>query len=208
MLQAKLTGSGQVVDAAMVDGSALLMAMTYGYLSDGRWTDERGMNHLDGNAPWYRTYRCADDRHMAVGCIEPPFYADLLRVLDLADDPDFKDQNDRSTWPAMHRRLEASFATRARDAWVEAFEGSLACATAVLSMRESIEHPHNLARRTFSQGADGSVQPTPGPRFAGTPAGPPKPAPVPGAHTREVLTDIGVSNALVDELYELGVISG
>jgi alpha-methylacyl-CoA racemase len=208
VLQARASGTGQVVDAAMIDGSALLMAMTYGYLNTGRWTDERGTNRLDGGAPWYRTYRCADGGYMAVGCIEPQFYADLLRILDLTDDADFAAQNDVAAWPVMHRRLEQLFAIRARDEWAALFQGSQACATAVLSMHEAAAHPHNVARSTFVRSPNGAVQPMPGPRFTVTPAGAPRPAPAAGAHTREVLADAGVSPAIADELYDLGVIGG
>jgi alpha-methylacyl-CoA racemase len=206
ILQAKMSGVGQVVDAAMVDGSALLMSMVYGYLGDGRWTDERGVNHLDGGAPWYRTYRCADGRHVAVGCIEPQFYADLLRVLRLTEDSEFQSQSNRGRWPAMHQRLEDLFATRGRDEWAALFEGSQACVTPVLAMHEAADHPHNRARSTFAAEA-GAIQPLPAPRFAGTPAGVPSPAPAAGRDTRAVLQWLGTDAGTLDELFQLGVVS-
>jgi alpha-methylacyl-CoA racemase len=206
ILRAKMSGAGQVVDAAMTDGSALLMAMAYGYLGDGRWTDQRGVNHLDGGAPWYRTYRCADGRHIAVGCIEPQFYTDFLRVLGLADDPGFQSQNDRQRWPLMHQRLEELFATRDRDDWAALFEGTQACVTPVLSMQEAPGHPHNRARSTFTT-VEGATQPMPAPRFAATPAGHPGPAPSSGADTRAVLQGLGFGPGTLDELLQAGVVS-
>jgi alpha-methylacyl-CoA racemase len=206
MLQAKLTGRGQVVDAAMVDGSALLMAMTYGFLGDGRWTDERGVNRLDGGAPWYRVYRCADERHIAVGCVEPQFFAEFLRVLGLSDDPAFAHQNDPSDWPEMHRRLDQLFATRTRNEWTDVFNDSEACVTPVLSMHEAVEHPHNKERSTFRR--DGQViHPMPGPRFSTTPSSTPRPAPSPGADTRAVLNELGLDPKSVDELVRTGIVN-
>jgi alpha-methylacyl-CoA racemase len=207
ILQARMSGVGQVVDAAMVDGSALLMAMTYGYLGDGRWEDVRGVNHLDGNAPWYRTYRCADDRHVAVGCIEPRFYTDFLRVLELTDDPDFQFPNDRGRWPTMHRRLGELFATRGRDDWAALFEKSQACVTPVLSMREAADHPHNRHRSTFAADDSGAIQPMPGPRFTSTPSRPPRPAPTPGRDTRTVLEELGIDADTMAGLFRTGVVS-
>ncbi|MDV7088324.1 CoA transferase [Rhodococcus sp. IEGM 248] len=207
LVQAKMSGTGQVVDAAMVDGSALLMAMTYGFLGQGRWQDQRGVNRLDGGAPWYRVYRCADDEHLAVGCVEPQFYANLLRVLGLVDDPEFARQNDVEVWPLMHKRLEELFLTRPRDAWARLFDGQEACVTPVLSMREALEHPHNLARRTFTRDESGIPQPMPGPRFSMTPPAHPRPAPTVGAQTREVLVDSGLDSTAIDELLRAGVIS-
>jgi alpha-methylacyl-CoA racemase len=206
ILQAKMTGVGQVVDAAMVDGSALLMGMVYGYLGDGRWTDERGVNHLDGGAPWYRTYRCADGRHVAVGCIEPQFYADFLRVLGLTGDPDFRVQNDRDHWPTMHHRLEQLFAARSRDDWAERFEGSQACVTPVLSMREAVDHPHHRQRSTFSTDGSGAIQPMPGPRFMTTPPGRPHPAPPPGRDTKMVLEELGIDADTLADLIRTGIV--
>ncbi|GGO95444.1 CaiB/BaiF CoA transferase family protein [Wenjunlia tyrosinilytica] len=193
ILRARTGGEGQVVDAAMVDGTALLLSMAFGFLSNGMWTDERGTNFLDGAAPYYRVYRCSDGRHVAVGCIEARFWADLLRVLELEGDPDFAEQNDRQRWPVMHRRLEKVFAARPRDEWAGVFEGSQACVTPVLSLNEAAAHPHNTARGTYRPGPTGIVQPMPAPRFAGTPAPPPRAAPAPGEHTAEVLAEAGLT---------------
>jgi alpha-methylacyl-CoA racemase len=205
MLQVRLTGRGQVVDAAMVDGSALLMSMTYGFLVEGRWADERGVNRLDGGAPWYRVYRSADDRHVAVGCVEPQFFAEFLRVLGLADDPAFARQNDPAGWPEMHRRLEQIFATRTRDEWSDTFKESEACVTPVLSMREAVEHPHNRERSMFWRDAD-VIHPMPGPRFSATPSSTPRRAPSAGADTKGVLDELGLDSESVDELVRTGVV--
>jgi alpha-methylacyl-CoA racemase len=200
LLSARTTGQGQVVDASMVDGSALLLAMTYGFLSQGGWTDDRGVNLLDGGAPFYRTYRCADDRHVALGALEPQFYAALVRVLGLADDPDFAAQHDRSRWPVMSSRLREIFGARTRDEWAEVFAGQGACVTPVLSLTEATTHPHNVARSTYLAGP----APAPAPRFAGTPAADPVPPPVVGADTRDLLAAAGVAG--IDDLYARGVL--
>jgi alpha-methylacyl-CoA racemase len=207
IVQARASGQGQVIDAAMIDGSALLMAMAYGLLGQDRWQDERGANRLDGSAPWYRTYRCADGRHVAVGCVEAQFYADLLRILALSDDPDFAQQNDPRVWPRMHRRLEELFGTRSRDEWAASFAGTEACVTPVLSMHEAVGDPHNVARRTFTIDAQGTPQPMPAPRFMLTPAAPPRPAPRAGAQTRAILAGLGLDDTAVDQLIAAGAVS-
>jgi alpha-methylacyl-CoA racemase len=207
LIHARATGAGQVVDAAMTDGTAIQLAGTFGLLARGRWTDRRGANVLDGAAPFYRSYRCADDRHIAVGCIEPPFYAELLRVLELAGDPLFARQYDESAWPAMSARLEEVFAARPRDAWTVAFAGQEACVTPVLSLAEAASHPHNVARRTYAVDDSGAVHPGPAPRFLSTPASPPTPAPIIGADTDDVLADAGLDPAEIAELRRQGVVA-
>jgi alpha-methylacyl-CoA racemase len=205
VVSARTSGRGQVVDAAMIDGSAALMAMLHGYLAEGRWVDERGVNHLDGGAPYYRTYRCSDGRHVAVGCIEPQFYAALLDVLDLADDPDFAAQDDRSTWPTMVARLSQTFASRPRDEWAEAFAASSACVTPVLSIGEAPLHPHHVERQTYVGLGSGHMA-RPVPRFAGTPAGDPRAAPVVGSDGRELLAELGLTDAEIRQHVESGVV--
>ena len=135
------TGEGQVVDAAMTDGTAIMLGIVHGLLARGLWTDRRGVNLLDGGAPFYRTYRCADGRHVAVGSLEPEFYAALLRVLDLTDDSGFAHQHDPAAWPAMAARLTDIFVTRTRDEWAAAFAGQGACVTAVLEPRRGRRTP-------------------------------------------------------------------
>lgn len=161
------TGTGQVVDAAMVDGVSYLMTMVWGWYSAGRWRDERGVNLLDGGAPFYTTYECADGRHVAVGALEPQFYRELVDRLGLADLPP---RDDPANWPQLRRVLAASFAARTRDEWAEHFAGSDACVTPVLSLAEAPDDPHLRARATLRRDPAG-VSPAAAPRFSRTPAG-------------------------------------
>jgi alpha-methylacyl-CoA racemase len=172
LLSARTTGRGAVVDAAMTDGSALLGSLFHALLGRGLWSDRRGANLLDGGAPFYRCYACKDGKFVAVGALEPRFYAALLNGLELPADE--APQYDFAGWPALHLRLEALFATRDRDDWADRFAGTEACVTPVLDMTEAREHPHNLARHTFRDGA-----PQPAPRFDGA-AAEPEPARVIG----------------------------
>ena len=167
MLEARASGRGQVVDAAMTDGAALLGAMMYGLRAHGSWSAARGANLLDGGAPFYATYACADGRFIAIGAIEPQFYARLLALAG-ASDQAFERQWDSGDWPALKDRFAALFATRTRDAWCALLEGTDACFAPVLDMDEAPRHPHNAARRTFVE-VDGVTQPAPAPRFSRTP---------------------------------------
>jgi len=207
LLNSRATGQGQVVDAAMTDGTALLLAMTYGFLAHGRWQDRPASNLLDGGAPFYTVYRCADDRHVSVGSIEPQFYASLLRVLGLSEDPLFARQFDRAAWPAMRDRLAGLFRSRERDEWAARFDGQGACVTPVLSLTEAPEHPHNAARGTYLPGPGGGIQPAPAPRFSGTPAATPVEAPLAGADTRAVLRDCGLPDEQLTDLFARGVLA-
>jgi len=174
LLEAKATGRGRTVDAAMTDGSALLTSLFHALGARGLWSEARGANLLDGGAPFYRCYACRDGRFVAVGALEPQFYAALLTGLDIpaAEAPQF----DTGAWPALHARLTAVFATRDRDDWAIHFEGSDACVTPVLTLAEAPRHPHNAARGTFVD--QGVVQPAPAPRFDGeAPSPAPQPAP-------------------------------
>ena len=206
LLRVARGGAGQVVDAAMTDGSALLMSMAYGFLGMGAWQDGRGANLLDGGAPFYGVYRCADGGHVALGSLEPPFYAALLAGLGLADDPDFAVQHDRGRWPAMRAKLGTAFAAADRDHWAEHFAGTPACVTPVLSLTEAPQHPHNVARSTFVPGPGGAPMPAPAPRFSGTPAGEPRDAPVTGADTDELLAEAGLPAEEIAALRAQGVI--
>ncbi|MER5951879.1 CaiB/BaiF CoA-transferase family protein [Streptomyces sp. NPDC001904] len=199
LLGARATGKGQVVDAAMTDGTAIQLALIHGLMAVGRWTDKRASNLFDGAAPFYRTYRTADGGHMAVGSVEPQFYAALLDVLGLREDPLFARQLDQAAWPAMGERLAEIFAGRTREQWTEAFDGTQACVTPVYGLTEAASHPHNVARGTYYTD-DGVLQPAPAPRFLGTPAGTPRRAPVVGTHTRDVLAEAGLDAAAVDAL--------
>ena len=206
LLRVARGGGGQVVDAAMTDGSALLLAMVYGFLGQGGWRDERGVNLLDGGAPYYGVYRCADGGHVAVGALEPQFYAALLDGLGLAGDPDFADRHDRDRWPAMRGKLAAAFAGADRDHWARHFAGTDACVTPVLSLTEAPQHPHNLARGTYRTGPGGAAEPAPAPRFSGTPAAGPGDAPVVGADTDRLLLAAGLEAETVDALRRKGIL--
>ena len=204
ILGARVTGSGQVVDAAMVDGAAALMTMTYTLRAAGIWQDERGTNLLDTGAHFYEVYECADGGYFGVGAIEPQFYAELMRLLGLGDE-DLSTQMDRTTWPAMKERFAAIFASKTRDEWEAVFAGTDACAAPVLSPAEAPDHPHNKVRGTFTEVA-GVVQPAPAPRFLATPGEIRRPPPHPGQHGDEALADWGLSDRQVADLRSSGAI--
>jgi crotonobetainyl-CoA:carnitine CoA-transferase CaiB-like acyl-CoA transferase len=178
LLERERSGAGQVVDAAMVDGSALLTTFLHGMLEAGAWSAPRGHNLLDGGAPFYDTYRTADGGFMAVGALEPPFYAELLAGLGLTEDPDLPAQGDRTGWETLRRRFAERFAQRTRDEWTTVFSELDACVAPVLSPLEAHGHPQNRARGTFVD-VGGVRQPAPAPRFGRTPAAAPAPAPDP-----------------------------
>ncbi|MFF8633347.1 CaiB/BaiF CoA transferase family protein [Streptomyces pilosus] len=183
---ARANGAGQVVDAAVVDGTAHLSAMIHGMLAAGAWQDRRGANLLDGGCPYYGTYATADGRHMAVGALEPRFYAEFLRLLDLGDLTGA--HPDPARWPELRERVTARFKTRTRDEWTAVFEGSDACVAPVLSLGEAPHHPHLAARGTFTDHG-GITQPAPAPRFSATPAGIRTGPALPGAGADEVARD-------------------
>jgi alpha-methylacyl-CoA racemase len=183
------SGRGQVVDAAMVDGSALLMSMVYEDRARGAWTDERGTNYLDTGAPWYDVYECSDGRHVAVGCIEPQFYAAFLAGTGL-DGEELPGQWDRDGWPRLRERFAEVLRTRTRDEWAAVFEGQDACVTPVLAPGEAPEHPHVRARATLTS-HDGRLVPGPAPRFDRTPGGVTRGRPLPDAE--EALKDWGLA---------------
>jgi alpha-methylacyl-CoA racemase len=198
LLERERSGRGQVVDAAMVDGAALLATFIYGLRAAGAWRDERGSNLLDGGAPFYDTYQTADGKFVAVGALEPKFYAELLARLGL-DPAGLPGQLDRDGWPALRAAIGARFAERTQDQWAEAFAGSDACVVPVLSMADAPGHPHNAARGTFTEVA-GVTQPAPAPRFSRTPAGQPAPPPPPGGDTSAILAELGYSPAEITAL--------
>jgi alpha-methylacyl-CoA racemase len=189
LLERERSGRGQVVDAAMVDGSALLATFIHGLRAVGGWQDQRGSNLLDGGAPFYDTYPTADGKFVAVGALEPPFYAALLRGLGL-DPAELPGQLDRSGWPVLRDRIGAAFAGRTQAEWVAVFAGTDACVAPVLGLGEAPGHPHNVARRTFIE-VGGVRQPAPAPRFSRTPGATPAPPPPPGRDTDEVLAELG-----------------
>ena len=201
VLSARTTGVGQVVDAAMVDGSASLLAMTHSFLNAGFWHEERGVNILDTGAHFYEVYETKDERYVAVGAIEAKFYDELVRTLGLKND-DLPPQMDRSRWPEMKATFAATFATKTRDEWTAIFADIDACVTPVLSPREAAAHPYNTARAVFETGE--VVQPRPAPRFSKTPAQIGIAPHAAGSGTREGLEQWGISAARQDELREQG----
>jgi alpha-methylacyl-CoA racemase len=203
LFEARVSGKGQVVDAAMIDGASLLTTMFWGMRAAGRWSDERGTNVLDTGAPWYDTYATKDREFVAIGAIEPKFYAELLQRLGLAGEA-LPDQNDRDGWPALRARFADVFRTRTRDEWSAIFEGSDACFAPILSFREAAEHPHALAREAHV--TIGNVrQPAPAPRFSRTPGGVHRAPPERGALGREALRDWGFNADEIERLASLGV---
>lgn len=187
--EAKSSGRGQVVDAAMVDGSTSLMAMIYGLFAAGYWKDERGSNRLDSGAPWYDVYETKDGRHVAVGCTEASFFRNTLRLLGLREE-DFGGQHDRDGWPKMKEAFARAFRSRTRDEWCAVFEGTETCFSPVLSLAEAPHHPHQVARGNFVECA-GVVQPAPAPRFSRSRPAVQGPPPQAGEHTMQVLEDWG-----------------
>ncbi|GHF26802.1 CoA transferase [Streptomyces mashuensis] len=183
---ARATGTGQVVDAAIVDGTAHLTAMLHGMLAAGRWQDRRGANLLDGGAPFYGTYETADGGHMAVGALEPQFYAEFVRLLGIGEP--LPPREDPARWGELRRLVAERFATRSRAEWTEVFESTDACVAPVLTLGEAPGHPHLAARGTFTEHG-GITQPAPAPRFSATPAAVRRPPAPPGAHTAEVAHD-------------------
>ena len=202
LLERTTSGKGQVVDAAMVDGVTSLLAMTYGFRAAGGWQDERGSNLLDGGAPFYDTYQCSDGRYVAIGALEPQFWALVVQTLGLQDLPD---QYDQAGWPVLRERLAEAFARRTRDQWAAVFDDLDACVSPVLELGEAPGHPHLTARGTVVD-IDGVQQPAPAPRFSRTPGEIGRPAGEPGEHTRESLRDWGFGADELTALERGGVI--
>jgi alpha-methylacyl-CoA racemase len=198
------SGLGQVVDAAMVDGSALLTSFLYGMRATGGWRDERGSNLLDGGAPFYDTYVTADGGHMAVGALEPQFYAALLHGLELTD-AGLPVQHDRAGWPVLRQRFAETFASRTRAEWEQVFEGTDACVSPVLTLAEAPVHPHAVSRNAFVE-VGGLSQPAPAPRFGRSAAGLPSAPPRPGADTDAVLAGLGLTGPEIAVLRSRGVV--
>lgn len=197
LFEAQRSGKGQVIDAAMTDGTSLLAAMMYGLKAAGAWSNQRGENLLDGGAHFYDTYACADGKFVSVGAIEPQFYALLLERCGIAD-PGFEAQNDTARWPVLKLRMADVFRTRTRDEWCALLEGTDACFAPVLDWDEAPQHPHNLAREAFVS-IDGVLQPAPAPRFSRTPAGVPT-GPGGGITGEAALRDWGVSPETIASL--------
>jgi alpha-methylacyl-CoA racemase len=205
ILNAQRTGEGQVVDAAMVDGSAVLMMMFHAFRAMGIWEDQRGSNMLDTGAHYYDVYETADGKYVSIGSIEPQFYAELLRLTGLEGEA-LPSQHDKGQWPAMKDRLTAIFKAKTRDEWCTLMEGTDVCFAPVLSMAEAPEHPHNVHRNTFLE-LDGVVQPAPAPRFSVTPVSVQRPPSHAGQHTDEVLLEWGLDADRVAKLRDAGAVA-
>ena len=199
LVERQRSGTGQVVDASIVDGTVALLAMLLAMVEAGQWRQERGTNLLDGGAPFYCIYECSDGGHVAVGALEERFYSTLVEGLGL-DPLRLPDRDDPANWPALRNLFAARFSERERDEWARAFEATDACVTPVLSVAEAVRHPHLAQRNTFSQG-----QPAPAPRFSRSGTAAPRPEPRVGADTRSLLAiECGLSPEEIDGLINTG----
>ena len=205
LLEAQRSGKGQVFDAAMMDGAALLFGSLFGMHAAGHWADQRGVNLLDSGAPFYDVYETSDGKFVAVGAIEPQFYALLLEKTGLAGEK-LPHQMDRQAWPAMKQRLAAVFRIKTRDEWCGIMEGTDVCFAPVLSIGEAPAHPHARARGAYVD-VGGVAQPAPAPRFDRTPAAPPSTAPTRGGHTEDVLAECGFDAGQIKALFEADVVA-
>ena len=206
LLESQRSGKGQVVDTAMVDGTAILMSMFWGMKQAGVYDEDRpGTNLLDTGAHFYDAYRTKDGKYVSFGSIEPQFYAEMLQKLGLENDPEFARQMDKSAWPNLKKRMREIIAGRTRDEWNAIFEMSDVCYAPVLTMSEAAQHPHNVARNAFLD-IDGLKQPAPAPRFSRTVPATPTPGAHPGQNTREVLTAWGLPAGEVDALIDKGAV--
>jgi alpha-methylacyl-CoA racemase len=207
LLEAQRSGTGQVVDTAMVDGAAVLMSMFWAFKSIGMFDENaRGTNLLDTGAHFYDVFRCADGQYVSIGSIEPQFYAELMRLTGLDADPEFAKQMDKASWPHLKQRLGDVFATKTRAEWCAIMEATDVCFAPVLTMSEAAEHPHNVERGTFIE-VGGMRQPAPAPRFSRTVPAVERPPAHAGQHTREVLADWGIAADRVDALLASGAVA-
>jgi alpha-methylacyl-CoA racemase len=202
--ESQRSGKGQVVDAAMTDGASLLMAMIYGFKANGRWADRRGANLLDGGAPFYATYACADGKFVAIGPLEPQFFAEIVEKLAL-DSSALGDHWNPQFWPAWRAAFASAFLKKTRDEWAKVFADTDACVAPVLSLEEAPAHPHNVKRKTFAAG-QGGPEPQPAPRFSRTPGAIAGAPPNLGADSKVILREHGFSDQRIEELKSAGVI--
>ncbi len=198
LVERSKSGKGQVIDAAMTDGTASLLSPFYGLMAMGMWTTERFSNRLDGGAYYYGSYECSDGEYISIGSLEPQFYSLLLEKCEITD-PDFQNQLDQQAWPEKREKLAALFKTRTRQQWCELLEGTDVCFAPVLNLQEASQHPHNIARATFID-HEGVTQPAPAPRFSRTPGAIQSSAALAGEHTEEILRDWGYTEEEIAEL--------
>jgi alpha-methylacyl-CoA racemase len=207
LLERERSGKGQVVDAAMVDGSVMLMSVFVGLSAMGFWSDDRGTNMLDGGAHFYGVYETSDGGYISIASYEPQFYAELVKLLVPLGIPlDPATQMDQAAWPGLKQQMATLFRTRTRDQWVELFTGHDVCFAPVLTMDEARRHPHNVARGTYTE-VEGAPQPAPAPRFSRTPGAIERTPVTPGADTDDALAEWGFDAATVAELRDSGAIA-
>jgi len=199
LLSARASGEGRVLDVAMVDGALSMFGLMFSMHAEGNWSTERASNMLDGSAPFYRCYRCSDERYMAVGALEPAFFKELQEILNI-DAADYGEQYDKSLYPRQNAMLETIFATKDRDSWAALFDGSDACVTPVLDYLEARNHPHMKARQALIEHKE-VLHPNMAPRFSDLEFKPPD-TPARGVHTRELLEELSLPEDVINTLLE------
>ena len=204
LVERATSGQGQIIDAAMTDGTASLLSPFFGLMAMNMWTTDRFSNRLDGGAFYYGSYECSDGKYISIGSLEPQFYAVLLEKAEITD-PEFQEQLDEAAWPAKREKLDQLFKTRTRQQWCDIMEGTDVCFAPVLDLKEAPAHPHNIDRKTFVE-LDGVVQPAPAPRFSRTQGEIQGPAAMAGEHTREVLSAWNFTDQEIGELQASGAI--
>ena len=204
LVERATSGQGQIIDAAMTDGTASLLSPFFGLMAMNMWTTDRFSNRLDGGAFYYGSYECSDGKYISIGSLEPQFYALLLEKAEITD-PEFQEQLDAAAWPAKREKLNQLFKTRTRQQWCDIMEGTDVCFAPVLDLKEAPAHPHNIDRKTFVE-LDGVVQPAPAPRFSRTQGEIQGPAAMAGEHTREVLSAWNFTDQEIGELQASGAI--
>jgi alpha-methylacyl-CoA racemase len=205
LFEARKSGKGQVVDAAIVDGVASMMTLQYGFKQLGRWSEARGEGMINGGAPYYDVYETSDGLYVSIAAVEKRFYQELLERIGLAEE-NLPKQNNQSSWEQLRARLKEVFKTRTRKQWCDILEGTDACFAPVLDMDDCVTHPHNVARRIFVE-VDGVLNPAPAPRFSRTPSELKYPPHAAGADTRQALVDWGFRNEQIDEMMKSGIIA-
>ena len=204
IIERSASGKGQIVDAAMIDGVPAMMGMIHSMLSQGLWVNQREDNFVDGGAPYYRCYSCSDGKFLSVGCIEPQFFAEFLRLAGL-DDSLGHQQNEKSAWPAMHELFERTLVQKSRDEWATIFEGSDACVAPVLDFDEAANYPHNIARKAFVRQKD-VTQTSPAPRFSRSKTPLPQAATITGNDASDILRSVGIDETEIKSLASNGIL--